>query len=163
MPIGMSESHLNLLADTMVSEAVQKYRNGNDSTAFSFLLNGFGPFNLEAFPGAGHNYHCIMDAIYRYHRYHPLHKIDSIFFYGIMREISGIKNLYSYTLCMNYIFACLDREKTGKATFHTDVPKILNVMVDVLCARELLDDYQINSRVESDNKYLKEKYGVKLW
>ena len=61
-------SHDELLdfAMIMVDSATRKYLDGsNDDIAFLLMLAGIGKFGLESFPGAGHNYYVVLEAIYK--------------------------------------------------------------------------------------------------
>ena len=123
--MGYSPESLARIADAMVEETVKMYVSGENKMAFMVMLMGSRSFKLEAFPGAGHNYYAILEAIYRYHKAHPEAGIDQIFYDRLSRYCELAGDPESASDQVNYIAAQLENEKKHTAPFTLDARSLL--------------------------------------
>ena len=61
------DKHYELLhfAMIMVDSTAKQYLDGSNKMAFPCVIMGIGKCRLESFPGAGHNDHVMLEAIYK--------------------------------------------------------------------------------------------------
>ena len=124
-------SHDELLdfAMIMVDSATRKYLDGsNDVIPFLLMLAGIGKFELESFPGAGHNYYVVLEAIYKYYKENPHKKADKILFNTLMKFINAMSSTKALSLICNYIIAQVKNEKQGISPFKLDNIQLLKQM-----------------------------------
>lgn len=103
----------------MVDSATQKYLDGRNKMAFVNMLIGIGKYRLESFPGAGHNYYVILEAIYEYYREHPDKHVDEILFSTLMGYINAMSSAKALPLICNYIVAQVKNENQRISRFRS--------------------------------------------
>ena len=103
----------------MVDSATQKYLDGSNKMAFPFMLMGIGKCRLESFPGAGHNYYVMLEAIYEYYRENPDKHVDKILFNSLMKCIEGMSSIEPLSLICNCIVAQVKNENQRISRFRS--------------------------------------------
>ena len=88
-------------AEAMVNIINKKYVAGN-KMAYLALLSGVGSCRIESYPGAGHNYQAVVDAIHNCYARDNESKIDSIaklYGYEIVDErLMSTKSIYTFKI-----------------------------------------------------------------
>ncbi len=157
------EKDLRKIADIMVETATTKYNDGTNYMSFILMLTGLGKYKLESYPGAGHNYNEILNAIYRYYKMHPDSNIDKIFYERLARDIKTISNIQNLTLDANYILAQLKNEKENIAPFKMDNLSLLKLIKQTVLNKEkLINDPIVINWLNQTDKYLSDNYGHKI-
>ena len=112
------DKHYELLnsAMIMVDCAVNAYLDGNDMAFFCMII-GIGKYDLESFPGAGHNYYIILEAIYKYYKENPDKKVDSMLFHTLMKCIDTMSAPEALSLVCDYIVAQVKNENQRISRF----------------------------------------------
>ena len=123
-------SHDELLdfAMLMVDSATRKYLDGITEMAFFLVITGIGKYRLESYPGAGHNFYIVLEAIYKYYRENPGKNVDKILFNTFMLYINAMSALNALSLICNYIVAQVKNEKQGISPFKLDNIQLLKQM-----------------------------------
>ena len=124
------DKHYELLhfAMIMVDSTAKHYLYGSSKMAFFCMLMGIGKYRLESFPGAGHNYYVMLEAIYKYYRENPDKHVDKILFNTLMRCIETMSSTRALSLICNYIVAQAKNEKQGISPFKLDNIQLLKQM-----------------------------------
>ena len=112
------DKHYELLSSAMIMVdcATREYLDGNDM-AFFCMINGIGQYGLESFPGAGHNYYVILEAIYKYYNANPDKKVDSMLFNTLMKCINAGPSTKALSLICDYIVAQVKNENQRISRF----------------------------------------------
>ncbi|MBE7043379.1 MAG: hypothetical protein E7399_07815 [Ruminococcaceae bacterium] len=118
--------------------------DGKKEMGFLLLFYGHVPYKIESFPGAGHDYYSILDAMYEYKNNNPLINIDEIFKHTIDLMIETMIDEYSLKRCYNYLIANLSKEKAGKSNIKINIKyyliKIKNQLKkENLTSKDILD------------------------
>mgnify|MGYP000023593071 FL=1 len=101
-------------AEAMVNIVHKKYLSGN-KMAYPALLSGIGNFCIESYPGAGHNYQAVVDAIHNCYARDHAAGFDVGYKAGLetMRNTGkDIQNILDYQK---------KKEQAGTAQFHIDL------------------------------------------
>ncbi len=98
----------------------RKYKAGNNM-AYLALLSGVAGTTVEAFPGAGHNYQAVIDAIHSIYRDDPESGVDKGYVEGIEGMIRVATGFPGLNKLVNVLFYEGKLEKEGKATFRIDL------------------------------------------
>ena len=124
------DKHYELLhfAMIMVDSTAKQYLDGSNDMMFLCMLMGIGKYRLESFPGAGHNYYVILEAIYKYYRENPDKHVDKILLNSLMKCIEGMSAIKPLSLICNYIVAQVKNEKQGISPFKLDNIQLLKQM-----------------------------------
>lgn len=112
----------------MVDSTARKYLDGSNKMAFPCMIMGIGKCRLESFPGAGHNYYVMLEAIYKHYEENPDEHVDKILFYALMKCINGMSAIEPLSLICNYIVAQVKNEKQGISPFKLDNIQLLKQM-----------------------------------
>lgn len=128
----------------MVDSTAEKYLDGSNKMAFPCMLMGIGKCRLESFPGAGHNYYVMLEAIYRYYREHPDKNVDKILFNSLMKCIDGMSAIEVLSLICNYIVAQIKNEKQGISPFKLDNIQLLKQLKIAV-----LNDVELNNELST--------------
>ena len=123
-------SHDELLdfAMLMVDSATREYLDGITEMAFFLVITGIGKYRVESYPGAGHNYYVVLEAIYKYYKENPHKKVDKILFNTLMNYIKWMSSTRALSLICNYIVAQVKNEKQGISPFKLDNIQLLKQM-----------------------------------
>ena len=103
----------------MVDSTTRKYLDGSNKMAFVTMLIGIGKYRLESFPGAGHNYYVLLEAIYEYYRENPDKHVDEILFSTLMGYINAMSAAKALPLICNYIVAQVKNENQRISRFRS--------------------------------------------
>lgn len=124
------DKHYELLhfAMIMVDSTAKQYLDGSNKMAFPCVIMGIGKCRLESFPGAGHNYHVMLEAIYKYYKENPDKHVDKILLNSLMKCIEGMSAIEPLSLICNYIVAQVKNEKEGISLFKLDNIQLLKQM-----------------------------------
>ena len=142
----------------------RKYKAGNNM-AYLALLSGVAGTTVEAFPGAGHNYQAVIDAIHSIYRDDPESGVDSGYVEGLegmIRVATGFPGLNKLVDVLLYEGKL---EKEGKATFRVDLEGFWAKTATVI--RENTDSYRseypgFDKWLEDTKTFAKENYGLNL-
>lgn len=146
----------------MVDSATKNYLNG-EPIEFLLVLTGIGKYGLESFPGAGHNYYMILEAIYKYYKEHPEKKVDKILFNSLMKFISAMSSTKALSLICNYIVAQIKNEEQGISPFKLDNIQLLKQLrFSVLNKAELLNNELATTLLDDTTKICEETMGKKV-
>ncbi|MBO4898206.1 MAG: hypothetical protein J5590_07915 [Clostridia bacterium] len=158
-----TEKQIDDLADIVVKEAVSRYTKIGPG-GFGMVMCGIGPWKVESFPGAGHNYYAIIRAIYRY--YAKDKTIGSMTYDGLEWMCStGAFMIEVDELLIKFIVAFLDAQKNNKAPFEIDAVSLLTKLKDRMTKysvvipeyRETYDEF-----LSRNGKFIEEMYGYKI-
>ena len=158
-------SHDELLdfAMIMVDSATRKYLDGSNKMAFFCMINGMGKYNLESFPGAGHNYYITLEAIYKYYKEYPYKKVDKILFNTLMTCINGMSSTRALSLICNYIIAQVKNEKQGISPFKLDNIQLLKQMKSSVLNKPELSNNELAITLLNDTiRICEETMGEKI-
>lgn len=124
------DKHYELLhfAMIMVDSTTRQYLDGSNKMAFPCMIMGIGKCRLESFPGAGHNYYVMLEAIYKYYKENPDKHVDKILLNSLMKSIEGMSAIKPLSLICNYIVAQVKNEKQGISPFKLDNIQLLKQM-----------------------------------
>ncbi len=146
------EKHADMIAEKLV-EAVRRSKAGG---AMFGYFQGVGPFKLESFPGAGHNYYEVLKSFYRLHLKNPNLECDKCVFKGLKSCILMSGTPKAFTMCANYIVAQVEFEKNGISPFKLDCIELLSYLrksLDECCK----DDKDADMIYENAAKFVSDR------
>ena len=113
-----NDKQLSSIADEIVKTAVKRYE-GSGAFSFALTIMGSGKFKLESFPGAGHNFYVILEAIYKYYNYDK--RISNMLSESLeyLCDFGPFKIEGDYLL-LNFINLILNKQKLNEAPFNID-------------------------------------------
>ena len=123
-------------AEAMVNIINKKYIAGN-RMAYLALLSGVGSCRIESYPGAGHNYQAVVDAIHNCYARDNTSGIDTGYRDGLYAMINVAGSFPALQTLMNILFYQLKKEKEGKAQFKIDIQEVIdkvNMLISENCA-----------------------------
>lgn len=151
-------------AEAMVNIINKKYVAGN-RMAYLALLSGVGSYRIESYPGAGHNYQAVVDAIHNCYARDNESKIDAGYRDGIYAMINVASNFRVLQTLMNILFYQLKKEKEGKAQFKMDIKEVMNkvnLLISENCLSYEKENSSFDSWLERNKIFAYENYGIKL-
>ena len=151
-------------AEAMVNIINKKYVAGN-RMAYLALLSGVGSYRIESYPGAGHNYQAVVDAIHNCYARDNKSKIDAGYRDGIYAMINVASNFRVLQTLMNILFYQLKKEKEGKAQFKMDIKEVMNkvnLLISENCLSYEKENSSFDSWLERNKIFAYENYGIKL-
>ena len=151
-------------AEAMVNIINKKYIAGN-RMAYLALLSGVGCCRIESYPGAGHNYQAVVDAIHNCYARDNTSGIDTGYRDGLYAMINVAGSFPALQTLMNILFYQLKKEKEGKAQFKIDIQEVMS-KVNLLISENRVSyekEYiSFGSWLERNSKFAYENYGIKL-
>lgn len=151
-------------AEAMVNIINKKYVAGN-RMAYLALLSGVGSCRIESYPGAGHNYQAVVDAIHNCYARDNTSGIDTGYRDGLYAMIKVAGSFSALQTLMNILFYQLKKEKEGKAQFKIDIQEVMS-KVNLLISENRVSyekEYiSFDSWLERNSKFAYENYGIKL-
>jgi|UniRef100_UPI003FED9B88 hypothetical protein len=151
-------------AEAMVNIINKKYIAGN-RMAYLALLSGVGSCRIESYPGAGHNYQAVVDAIHNCYARDNTSGIDTGYRDGLYAMIHVAGSFPALQTLMNILFYQLKKEKEGKAQFKIDIQEVIdkvNMLISENCASYEKENLSFGSWLERNSKFAYENYGIKL-
>ena len=153
---------MDKIAMLLVDEAVRDYIK-NKKMTFLCLILGDGQFKLEAYPGAGHNYYVVLEAIYEYYKKHPFKQVDKMLFDTLIKSISISKTPQAVAKNCDYIAAQIENEKKGISPFKLDNIELLKQMkARILNNIELSNNELAHTLLNDTAKFYEETTGEKI-
>lgn len=117
---GLSKEAMEQMADKRIETAMEMYISKHNTFAFDFALCGVGPYKLESFPGTGHNYYYILEAIYRYYNKNPKSGIDNLLYRALWEP------LYSGSVILPGIISAQNKNQiNGISPFKLNLESLL--------------------------------------
>lgn len=112
-------------AEAMVNIIHKKYVAGN-KMAYIALLSGVGDCRIESYPGAGHNYQAVVDAIHNCYARDNTTGIDAGYRDGLYTMINVAGSSHALQTLKDILLYQLKKEKEGKAQFEIDSQEIMD-------------------------------------
>lgn len=150
----------NLAADYLKMILSMKHEESRHSS-MAFFLIGIGPFTVNKSPHSDHNYHAVLDEIYKYKKENPTSNIaqltdEAIKIKLIQYSLMAKKYLARAFGIYDYI---LKSEAKGNASFRLDVKDYLRRTREGFRDSEMLkEDPTLNEWFSEQEAYLENKY-----
>lgn len=147
-------------AEGLVNIINEKYNTGA-TIAYLILLTGDGNYKVESYPGAGHNYQAVVDAIHNCYKNNPNNNVEKGYYDGIMTLIRVTKNIRNLQLLLNVLSYELQKERDGKAYFQLSMTDIWNktcVMIEENLATFRNSDTDVSRRLGNSFDEWLERY-----
>lgn len=141
--------------EILVGIADQKYLHG-DLKAYQSLLLGSGSCKLEDFPGGGHNYRIMIDAIHLYYKQHLYPEVIYGYLNGMKSILTNVTDSNELQRFLDILFYELEKETQGNANFFLPVGELLSLI------KTAIHTYHLESVWNSYAGEAKEKYDIKL-
>ena len=131
------------------------------NSSMAFFLIGIGPFTVNKSPHSDHNYHAVLDEIYKYKKENPTSNIaqltdEAIKIKLIQYSLMAKKYLARAFGIYDYI---LKSEANGNASFRLDVKDYLRRTREGFRDSEMLkEDPTLNEWFSEQEAYLENKY-----
>ncbi len=159
----IQEATLRKIADALIEGSVLNYYNGK-KMSFILMLNGVQKYNLEAFPGAGHNYRILLEQIYEYSKANPNVPMKDILYNSLLRNIQLIVDWNDLNLFTNYVLEQLDNEKSNKSPFALDNQSLLNEINSISLIRDKIKNAPNFQEWRNNiNRYLQQEFSMRLF
>lgn len=106
-------------AEAIINIVHKRYLSGN-KMAYPALLFGIGGFYIESYPGAGHNYQAVIDAIHNCYAKNTTSGIDIGYKEGLKTMVHAGKDIQKLLQYQK------KKEQEGTAQFCVEKGEILN-------------------------------------
>ncbi len=159
-----TDKQFSAMADERIKYSMDIYVNDDNPMGLFAAILGWGPLRLEYRPGNGHYYYEIIDAIYRYNKFHPKNGIGELYYDTLLRMARTIvASAASLPKLFNVIIYELDNEKKGISPFKIDLPAILKTLKEnIKQYPKLVQDKDCMDELRKYDSYFKEHYGAKI-
>ena len=150
----------NLAADYL--KMVLSHKNNNSRYfALASLILGNGLFSVKKNPGSNHNYHAVLDEIYKYKKENPTSDIAQLMDEAIKTELidGSLENMKYLTRAFGIYDYILKSETNGNASFRLDVKDYLRRTREGFRDSEMMkEDPTLNEWFSEQEAYLENKY-----
>ena len=149
--------------DKIVESVFDKYFNANNEMGFYLLLLGKGIFKIEAFPDAGHNFHLILESIYKYAKNNSVAKTQHAFEVGLFLCAKKLCIFEDCCTLLNFISTEVRNEDEGTSPFKIDVVPILkDLRNNVAFSENMSSSWLALEEIDRSCQYLQNNYNVKF-
>ena len=166
-----AESLLEDIIEDKSSE-YKKYIKGKKSELkhyFTFLLymllSGSAMYLVESYPGAGHNYQVVVEAIHNYYKKHPGKRVDKLFNDTLVWLAQVTSEYFPSKAVLDSVSHQMYLEKNNKANFRIDCKAILSEFdrnVKVNKDKFEISEVDFESWYKKYFDYFEKEYGINL-
>lgn len=158
----MNKNKHSNLADAIIDTVMKYKKEKNNNAGLKMALEGSGPFLVEARPNFGHDYRCILDAIYRYYKKHPEDRID-VYLYETFIKFSKISIFpYKVNQSLNIFLKQIENQRNGTSPFEVDMVSVLNELKNTIHQNNLNKNSEYINIVNRFDEYLESEMGYKI-
>lgn len=153
---------LHIIAEKKTALAFDFYFSKDNIMALFGLLLGMGGYAVEAHPGAGHCYHVVLQAIYKYSRKHPDQDILGAFETTFKFAAGKIVNISIFNSLTEYLSLQLRYEEDGTSPFTVNIRELIMALKNGLNHPSYKGDRSTsNILMQQFEQYLYQRFGIR--